>query len=113
MAKVVVGHHPELTPQEAMEVFRRHFAGRYEAYMIQSKLIPRDFAIKKSTWTAVLVRLEQKPDQTVFNFIGTPPSAVVRALLIGFLILFWPLIITCQKMESEIRLFIENAEEFK
>jgi len=113
MAKVIVGHHPELTKEDAMEVFRRHFAGKYEVHLIKSKAIVRDFGIKKGYWTAVLVRLEQKPEQTVFNFIGTPPTAMSRLLAMVFFIFSWPAANACKRMEKEIKAFIENAEEFK
>lgn len=113
MAKVTVGHHPELTKEGAMEVFERHFADKYEVHMIKSRAIVRDFVIKKDYWAAVLVRLEQKPEQTVFNFIGTPPAALSRLLAMVFFIFSWPATKACKRMEKEIKEFIENAEEFK
>jgi hypothetical protein len=32
MPVVNVGHHPELTLETAMEVFQKHFSGKYEVY---------------------------------------------------------------------------------
>ena len=33
MAKVIIGHHPELTAKDVMDIFQRQFAGKYELYI--------------------------------------------------------------------------------
>ncbi len=43
MAVVEIAHHPELTPESAMQVFERHFAGRYEVY--QPLFFPSDYPL--------------------------------------------------------------------
>jgi hypothetical protein len=51
MAVVIVGHHPELTAEEAMKVFQRHFTGKYVVYHVKG--LGRDFAVKKSAWVGL------------------------------------------------------------
>jgi len=112
MAKVVVGHHPELTGESAMKIFKRQFGSKYQVY--KTELPTRDFFVKKSAWVGVAVSVRQKPNQTVFNFTAISPSLKARILSVAFLGIavlvlqrrFW-------KIENEIRSFIENAEEFK
>lgn len=116
MAKVIVGHHPDLTPQDAMEVFERHFAGKYEVYMNKSLFLPnRDFVVRKSAWTAAVFSLKQTGDETAFTFIVTAPSVVRRVIGVAFFLLIWALASrrAYRKMEDEMKSFIENAEEFK
>ncbi len=58
MAVIHLKHHPELTAEKAMEIFKKGFAGKYEVYMAKSQL--RDFTIKKSSMIAeegVIVRM--------------------------------------------------------
>jgi len=82
MAKVMIGHHPELTAESAMKVFQRQFTDKYELYMTRR---PRtDFFIKQSAWRGVGVSLRRKRGQTYFEFKGTTPSTallILRVLL--------------------------------
>lgn len=116
MAKVIIGHHPELTPQDAMKVFERHFAGKYEVYMNKSRfLLPgKHFVVKKSAWTAAAFSLKQTKDETVFTFIVTAPSVVRRLIGVAFLGI-WALAShrAYKKMEHEMKSFIDSAEEFR
>ena len=89
MAKVIIGHHPELTAESAMKVFQRQFTDKYELYMTR---IPRtDFIVKQSAWRGVGVSLRRKRGQTYFEFMGTTPSTallILRVLLgVGWFIL--------------------------
>ncbi len=72
MAKVIIGHRPELTAEGAMEVFQRHFHDKYDVY--KTKMPAYDFVVKKSAWRGVSVKLRQKRGQTYFEFMGTTPS---------------------------------------
>ena len=117
MAVVTVGHHPELTAEEAMKVFQRHFTGKYVIY--KTRLVGRDFGIKKSAWVGVSVKLKQEKAKTSFVFTYFSPSALVRGLqgaafgLIGGLIQWLILGSSFRAIENEVKSFIESAEEFK
>lgn len=113
MAKVTIGHHPELTPEAAMGVFRKHFAEKYEVY---KALIGKNFIVKKSGWTGFGVALKQQKDSTSFRFSWSPPSTFVWFLCAGLipLLIVWVFLRpTLKAMEDEIKSFIENAPEFK
>lgn len=112
MKVVSVGHHPELTLESAMEIFRKHFAGKYEVYK------PRHrhgfFIVKKSIWAGVRVepRQDKKKDATSFVFSAWIPSDFLNALLMG--LIAWVILRPQWKiLEEEIKSFIENAPEFK
>ena len=116
MATVTVNHNPHLTADQAMEVFRSHFAGRYEVY--KTRLAMRDFVVKKSGWTGVGVRLRQNSNTTSFVFTGFSPATMVRvlhAVFIGLGALIVLLVIrpSWKSMEEEIRAFIDNSAYFK
>lgn len=121
MAVVTVAHHPELTAEDAMELFRTHFAGKYEVYEARPTtpgITPagRDFIVKKSGWTAVGVALRHEPNATVFLFTPFMPSTLFylpfHLLLAGWIVRL-PLRPSWKAMEKEVGSFIENAPEFK
>ena len=117
MAEVTVGHYPEWTVKSAMEVFRRHFAGKYDVYEFPSSWLMgqlgrrRDFIVKKSGWTAVGVRLKQEPNATSFVFTPYVPSVTCQflwflgGLLPGYVLLRpgW------QALEDEVRSFLAGT----
>ena len=116
MAVVVVGHHPKLTPSEAMEVFQQHVGGRYEVYRADSwplsgAAVKRDFALKKSAWIGITVKLQQEPGKTSFVVTYFIPSLL--AVAFGGLFALLLLRSSYKAMEAEIISFIEGAEEFK
>jgi len=113
MAIVFVAHHPELTAESAMEVFRRHFGDRYDVYKpwLFGRLFA-NFVVKKSAWIGVGVQLKQWGEETAFGLGGMVPSPILDLLFMGpiadtFLGRRW------KAMEEEVSSFIENAEEFK
>lgn len=119
MAKVTVAHKPELTAEGAMEVFRSHFAGKYDVYKMsglgrlgQGLTRTRDFVVKKSGWTGVGVGLEQEPNATTFVFTPFMPSPIFTVLL-GGLISYLFLRPSWKALEEEVGSFIENAAAFK
>ena len=118
MAVVIVGHHPELTADEAMRVFQRHFTGKYVVYMYKALGMKR-IAVKKSAWVGVIVRLKQEKGKTSFVFTYFSPSALVRGFmgaafgLIGALIQWLILRSSYRVIENEVKSFIESASEFK
>jgi len=114
MAEIEIGYHPELTAEEAMKVFQRHFS-EYEVFETHSwpysgVAIKWDFAIKKSAWIGVNMRLKPELSKTSFVFTYFIPS--VMAIVFGgfFALLF--LRSRFKAMENEVKSFIESAEEF-
>ena len=110
MATVTVTHHPELTVESAMEVFRSHFSGKYDVY--KTAYLRRDFVVKKSGWTGVGVKLQQEQNATTFVFTPIMPSFILQ-MLAGGLISYLFLRSGWKALEDEVRLFIENAAEFR
>ena len=111
MATVTIAHHPELTAESAEEAFKSHFAGKYEVYK-PWMIIGADFVVKKSGWTGVAVKLRHGRENTSFRFGGTVPSMTSR-MLFGGLIAILFLRPSWKAMEEEVRVFIENAADFK
>ena len=124
MAEVIVAHHPELTADRAMEVFRSHFGDRYDVHLptfMQRVFAGRPhFVVRKSAWAAVGVWLKQKDNTTSFVFFtAVTPSAVVLGVFVGGVgvlityLLAWIMLRSSWKaMEEEVRSLIENATEF-
>ena len=116
MVTVTVNHNPDLTADQAMELFRSHFAGRYE--VSKTSLLARDFVLKKTGWTGVGVRLRQDSNTTSFVFTAMSPGTIARVLPvlflgIGALILLLTLRPAWKAMEEEVRTFIESSADFK
>jgi hypothetical protein len=110
MAVVTVGHHPELTAEQAMKLFQEHFAGKYEVSKFATGI--RDFAIKQSNLVGVSVKLKQEKSKTSFLFTDFIPSFVMRILLAGI----WFALLNrsaYEGMMSDVKAFIESAPEFK
>jgi hypothetical protein len=110
MPTITVGHHPELTLETAMEVFKKHFSGKYEVYKPGHRR--GFFIVKKSTWAGVRVAPQQKKDSTSIIFNAWIPSDLLNALFLG-LIAWLVLRPGWKRLEKEIESFIKNAPEFK
>lgn len=117
MTVLTVGHHPELTAEEAMRAFQRHFAGQYEVYKVWWE--NRDFAVKKSAWLGISVKLKQETGKTSFVFTYFPPSLSLNLLVglsagvLGTLLRMLFLHSRFKAVENEVKAFIESGEEFK
>jgi len=110
MAVIHIKHHPELTAEKAMGIFKKGFAGKYEVYKVQSRL--RDFTIKKNSLIGVAVKLKQEKDKTTFIYFNTIPSLLMELLFASI----WYALLNRSKyqaMVNEVKTFIENAPEFK
>ena len=120
MATISMGHHPELTEERVLEMFRSHFAGKYE---IQQKSgLFQDFALKKSNWLAIGVRFRQGQNGATLNFTGFTPSILHRMLpalgifagipgiLASFGLMFLVLRPSRKAMEEELSQFILNTQ---
>ncbi len=106
MAKIEIRHNPQLTKEYLMEVFRLHFTGKYEVYM--TKVVDRDFVVKKSGMSGVFLKLKNKDEKTQVVFNRNAPSAIFRGLF-GFI----PLLFSGHDVMKDVRTFLETAQEFK
>ena len=110
MAKVTVPYHPELTVEDAVQVFRSHFAGKYHVY--KTRLWPMNLVVKQSAWTAVGISLKHEPYVTTLFFMSFMPSPIYFFFLSGIPIHYLFLRRRRKAMEEEARSLIENASEF-
>ena len=106
MAKVTIAHKPELTKEGAMEVFAKHFAGKYRVAPFRGLF--RDFVIEKNPFVGVAVKLEQSSSETKFVYNAFTSRWWARALL-GMLI--GPLM--GRALTAEVREVMETAPEFR
>jgi len=109
MAIVTIPHNPELTKEQAIEAFQRHFAGSYEVY--PTKLRKRDLVVKKSNWSGVGVRLKQEKEKTCFVFTAMMPNVIMQVLF-GGLFSYAILRSEWKRLEAEVTEFIDSAPEF-
>ncbi len=79
MPSVTVAHNPSLTPETAMEIFRKHFKGRYEIHKSRA-MINRQFAVRENGFVGVFVGLDQDGDSTGFSFHGDSQSVMANIL---------------------------------
>lgn len=110
MAIVSIGNRPDLTPEQAQEVFAQHFAGKYE--VVHSNALRRNFIVKKSGWSGVGVRLKQDKTGTTFVFTGLMPNMVLQVLF-GGLASYLFLRSSWKELEAEVSEFIQSAPEFQ
>jgi hypothetical protein len=110
MAIVNIGNQPELTPDQAREVFAQHFAGKYE--IVKSNAIKRNFIVKKSGWVGVGVRLKQERTGTSFVFTGLMPNVMLQVLFGGIASYLW-LRSSWKELEGEVAEFIANEPSFQ
>jgi len=110
MAEVTIGHHPELAVENAISIFEKHFAGKYE--VLPAPRAPFwDFVIKRNAWQGVRVRLHQKPNNTSFVLRGS--ATALWAILLTSLTLGLLSLSIHKEITHEVRSFIETAQEFK
>ena len=108
MAEILVSHRPELTVEQAIDLFSRQFAGDYEVYKYWGP--GRDFVVKKNGRTAVGVRLKQQENQTSFVFTPFTPSILFN-LLFGGLLSYILLRPGWKRLEGEVGDFIQSSSE--
>jgi len=120
MATVVVAHKPELTLEDTVEVFSRHFAGTYE---VQHQPTSGSFVVRRSRWAALNVSLGQRVDSTSFTFTGRIPMLFYVLVVLGFVIGIIGLIAAViayillrrnwRVMEEEVTSLLLSANDFK
>ncbi|MEX0682675.1 MAG: hypothetical protein WD904_04075 [Dehalococcoidia bacterium] len=75
MAVKTIAHKPNLTKEQAEEIFRKHFEGKYKVE--DFKGLFRDFMVVKNPFTGVALKLEQAEGET--KFVYASPRAGGRA----------------------------------
>jgi hypothetical protein len=85
MAVKTIAHHPEMTTEQAKEIFAKGMP----QYKVQDFWGPfRDFVVVKGPFTGVALKLEQTGSETKLVYAGVAPAMWARLLLgglIGFL----------------------------
>ena len=104
---VKIAHHPEMTWEQAMDIFKKEFGGRYKVYSLK-RAPRRDFVVQKNGFVGVSMRLEQTKDETKFVYSGFAPSVMARMVLGPLIALFlW------NGITNEAKAFIARAPEFR
>jgi len=109
MAVKEIAYKPELTKEQAEEIFRGHFEPKYQIEHWRG-VVPRDFMVTKNPWVAVALKLEQDENaqKTKFVYAGLAPRWWARAMMGTLLGVFlW------QGLTKEIEAFIDSAPEFR
>lgn len=106
MAVTTIAHKPELTKEQAQQIFTKHFEGKYAVEDFKGFL--RDFMVVKNPFVGVAIKLEQTGSETKFVYAGLAPRIWAR-LLFGALIgmFLW------NGLTNEVKEFMETAPEFK
>ncbi len=116
MSVAHIKQHPELTPEAAMEIFRKHFENKYEVNRVRG-FIGRQFVVQKISYWGVLVGVKQEKSRTTFVYhIGTSSlmlAFILSSSTISLESILMPKWEGWTEMEWEIESFIRNAPEFK
>lgn len=107
MAVATIAHKPQLTKEQAQDIFTKHFAGKYKVH--EFKGLFRDFVVEKNPWVGVALKLEQTDTETKqLVYAGLAPKWWARALMGGLIGVFlW------NGLTNEVQQFISTAPEFK
>ncbi len=113
MAKVSIGHRPDMTEEDLLAIFSKGFGQKYEITTtpdLKNELINMkwDFFIKASGWRGIRVGLNQEPEDTKIAFAGAAPSRLAGAAIAFTLGL--PSLLLFNGMMNEVKAFV--AEEF-
>jgi hypothetical protein len=101
-----IAHHPELTREQAQDLFRKHFEGKYKVEDFRGPY--RDFIVVKNPFVGVAVKLEQTGKETKFVYSGQ-----ARRLWAGLLSAGGIGMLIRNKLTTEIKQYIQTAPEFK
>jgi uncharacterized protein YjbI with pentapeptide repeats len=118
MAIVEIAHNPELTHQDVQRIFREHFKFPYKVMVpgwVRRIFPPRNFAVSKTEWTSVGIRLKQQELKTSIIFTALPPPAGIHSFIYNLIpLLSWIILRPGRKeLEKEVKVFIENAVAFQ
>lgn len=110
MATMTIGYLPELTKEQAREIFAQGFSGKYE--VTNAPVMRRDFLVKKGGWAGVGVRLQQERDRTTFVYTALMPNLALQTVF-GGLASYLFLRSSWKALEQEVSEFIAMAPEFR
>ena len=106
MAVLTIAHKPELTKEQAQEIFRKGFEGKYQVEDFWGPF--RDFMVVKNPFAGVAIKLEQSAGETKLVYSGVAPKMWARLLLGGLIgFMFWI------PVTRDVDEFIKTAPEFK
>ena len=106
MAVKVIAHKPELTKEQARQIFTKAFEGKHKVQDFAGPF--RDFVVVKNPFAGVALKLEQTDTETKFVYAGVAPAIWARLILGGLIgFLFWT------GITKEVEAFIDSAPEFK
>jgi hypothetical protein len=112
MSRVVVRHNPNLTVEQALEVFQKGFEGKYRVYRTP-RLVVGDFIVHKNPVAAIFVTLQRKPHETAFKLVFNYPTAAMRLLLMVLFPISFGIIFTVGRaLEKEVQEFVSNEPAF-
>ena len=80
MARITVGHRPDLTPDMLRGVLEHHFGDKYD--VAKARMPMFHFWVKQSAWKAVGIRLTQRRKKTIVAYSRLPGSASIRAVML-------------------------------
>ena len=100
-----IAHHPELTQEQAQELFQKHFEGKYKVEDFKGPF--RDFIVVKNPFIGVAVKLEQTGNETKFIFSGQARRLWAGLLSAGFLGM-----LIRNSLTTEVKNYIQAAPEF-
>lgn len=110
MAYINIKNDPSLTKERVIEIFKNHFAGKYEVY--PAKAIGLDFWVKKGSACGLAVKLTTKNGSPALRYIGQYPAFWVRLLQLGIIPYFF-LRPGLKRLENEVKEFIMNSQDLK
>jgi hypothetical protein len=110
MAVHPVGNRPDLTIEQAQEIFAAGFRARYE--VVTTDVRSRHFIVRRDAWSGVGVKLKQRKDGTYFVYTAMIPSLRLQ-FLFGGIFSYLVLRKTWKALEAEVAEFIKSSPEFK
>jgi len=111
LAKVNIGHNPNLTQEKAIEIFRKHL--QFE--VTTKKVWGNYFLVLKNNLVSAAIKIKQKEDKTILEVRGYIHEFYMRFLLIlfGFLPYYIVWLGPAASFANEIAKFIETCPDFK
>ena len=115
MAIRKIAHRPDLTKEQAEEIFRRNFEPRYKVQHCEAPLSLktkfRDFQVVKNQAVGGALKLEQTAPETRFVYGGVPPYRWLRSATFGLVSIVC--LAFAGDLTREIEEFIDSAPEFR
>lgn len=113
--RVDIGHRPDMTANDVLQIFSRHFEGKYG---VREGRRGSGVIVTGSAWSAVVVSLIQRSQVTELRLSGTfgtwyPLVLVILLMPSSFPVLAIVAATAWRRLLSEARRFVEHAPEFQ